>query len=108
MLELADRGVFTREMVIEKMCHAPADLYSIDRRGYLREGYYADIAIVKPDSPYKVTDDMALSRCGWTPLDGTTLHNRVIMTLVNGREVYSNGVVNPDVRGKELAYNRKN
>ncbi|MBD5267543.1 MAG: dihydroorotase [Bacteroides sp.] len=108
MLELADRGVFTREMVIEKMCHAPADLYSIDRRGYLREGYYADIAIVKPDSPYKVTDDMALSRCGWTPLDGTTLHNRVIMTLVNGREVYSNGAVNPDVRGKELAYNRKN
>lgn len=108
MLELADRGVFSRGMVIEKMCHAPADLYSIDRRGYLREGYYADIAVVKPDSPYKVTDEMALSRCGWTPLDGTTLHNRVIMTLVNGKEVYSNGVVNPCVRGKELAYNRKN
>ncbi len=108
MLELADKGVFTRELVIEKMCHAPADLYSIDRRGYLRKGYYADIAVVKPGIPYTVTDGMAFSRCGWTPLDGTVLHNRVMMTFVNGKEVYSNGAINPDARGKELTYNRKN
>lgn len=106
MLELADRGIFTRELVVDKMCHAPAELYGIDRRGYLRPGYYADIAIVRPDSPYEVTDSMALSRCGWTPLDGTILHNRVITTIVNGKEVYSNGDIDPAVRGHELKYNR--
>lgn len=106
MLELADRGIFTRELVVDKMCHAPAELYGIDRRGYLRPGYYADIAIVRPDSPYEVTDSMALSRCGWTPLDGTILHNRVITTIVNGKEVYSNGDIDPTVRGHELKYNR--
>lgn len=68
MLELADRGVFTTELVVEKMCHAPAELYHIDRRGYIRAGYYADLAVVSPDTPYIVADDMVLSRCGWTPL----------------------------------------
>lgn len=104
MLELADRGVFTTELVVEKMCHAPAELYHIDRRGYIRAGYYADLAVVSPDTPYTVTDDMALSRCGWTPLAATTLHNRVIMTYVNGRRVYCHGKVDDTVRGMELRY----
>ncbi len=106
MLELADQGVFTRELVIEKMCHAPAKLYSIDRRGYLRDGYYADIAVVSAKSPYEVTDAMALSRCGWTPLAGTTLHNRVVMTFVNGKLAYHNGNIAPDAKGTELRFNR--
>ncbi|MCM1333068.1 MAG: dihydroorotase [Bacteroides sp.] len=107
MLELADRGVFTHELVVDKMCHAPAELYGIDRRGYLRNGYYADITVVTPDTPYEVTDKMALSRCGWTPLDGTTLHNRVVMTIVNGKKVYSHGNISPDAKGSELRFNRK-
>lgn len=104
MLELADRGVFTTELVVEKMCHAPAELYHIDRRGYIRAGYYADLAVVSPDTPYIVTDDMVLSRCGWTPLAGTTLHNRVIMTYVNGKQVYCHGKIDDTVRGMELRY----
>lgn len=104
MLELADRGVFTTELVVEKMCHAPAKLYRIDRRGYIRPGYYADLAIVSQNTPYTVTDDMVLSRCGWTPLDGTVLHNRVIMTFVNGKRVYNAGAIDESVKGMELRY----
>lgn len=106
MLELADRGVFTTELVVEKMCHAPAELYGIDRRGYIRPGYYGDLTVVSPDTPYTVTDGMVLSRCGWTPLDGTVLHNRVIKTYVNGRCVYDNGTVDEAARGMELRYRR--
>ena len=104
MLELADRGVFTTELVVEKMCHAPAELYRIDHRGYIRPGYYADLVVVSPDTPYTVTDNMALSRCGWTPLDGTVLHNRVIMTYINGKRVYNNGTIDDTARGMELRY----
>jgi len=107
MLELADRGIFTRELVIDKMCHAPAKLYAIDRRGYLRKGYYADVTVVEPDTQYEVTDSMALSRCGWTPLAGAILHNRVVMTFVNGKKVYFHGTIAPDATGHELKFNRK-
>lgn len=107
MLELADKGVFTHELVIDKMCHAPSELYSIERRGYLRKGYYADIAVVSHDTPYEITDAMAISRCGWTPLAGSVLHNRVVMTLVNGKIVYSHGEIDSGVRGTELRYNHK-
>lgn len=95
MLEMADMGIFTHELVVEKMCHAPARLFGIVDRGYLRPGCYADITIVRPNTPYTVTDSMALSRCGWTPLDGTTLHNRVIAVYVNGQESYIDGEVMP-------------
>jgi len=93
MLEMADQGVFTHELVVEKMCHAPARLFKIKDRGYLKEGYYADITVVRPNHPYTVTDSMVLSRCGWTPLAGTTLHNRVVATYVNGEEAYIDGTV---------------
>lgn len=88
MLEMADQGVFTHELVVEKMCNAPARLFGIDKRGFLRPGYYADLTLVRPGSPYIVRDDDALSRCGWTPLNGTTLHNRVEQTWINGQCVY--------------------
>jgi dihydroorotase len=93
MLEIADYGIFKHELVIEKMCHAPAKLFRIDRRGYLRSGYFADFSVVKPADEYTVTDDMVLSRCAWSPLTGTKLHNRVITTWVNGKKVYDNGQV---------------
>lgn len=106
MLELADRGAFTRELVVEKMCHAPAELYGIDRRGYLRPGYYADLVVVRPDDPYTVSDSDALSRCGWTPLDGTLLHNRVMATYVNGNLVYRDGKIVGNPGGRELRFVR--
>ncbi len=89
MLEMADQGVFTHELVVEKMCNAPARLFGIKKRGYLRPGFYADLTIVRPHTPYTVTDKDALSLCGWTPLNGTTLHNRVEQTWVNGRCVFN-------------------
>lgn len=107
MLEMADQGVFTRELVVEKMCNAPARLFGIDRRGYLREGYFADMTVVRPATPYIIKDNDALSRCGWTPLAGTTLHNRVEQTWVNGQLVYSGdkGVLPCDVpAGKPLHF----
>ena len=107
MLEMADQGVFTRELVVEKMCNAPARLFGIDRRGYLREGYFADMTVVRPATPYIIKDSDALSRCGWTPLAGTTLHNRVEQTWVNGQLVYScdKGVLPCDVpAGKPLHF----
>lgn len=105
MLELADCNVFTHELVVEKMCHAPARLYNIDRRGYIRPGFYADLVVVKPNDPYIVTDSMVASRCGWTPLAGVTLSNRVITTFVNGAKVYDHGIVNTDIKGQLLRFN---
>lgn len=107
MLEMADMGIFTRELVVEKMCHAPARLFGIHRRGFLRKGYAADIAVVRTGDPYVVTDDMALSRCGWTPLADTTLHNRVVATWVNGRLAWRNGTLMPDLGARPLIFDRR-
>lgn len=107
MLELADMGVFTHQLVVDKMCHAPARLYDIMGRGFIREGYMADLVLVKPGEAYTVTDDMVLSRCGWTPLAGTTLHNRVTDTWVNGHRACRDGKVDDIVRGTELRYGGK-
>ncbi len=104
MLEMADMGIFTHELVVEKMCHAPARLFAVKERGYLKEGYYADITVVRPNMPYTVTDEMVLSRCGWTPLAGTTLHNRVVATYVNGREAYIDGTASSDCPGMPLDF----
>lgn len=105
MLQLADAGVFTIETVVDRMSHKPAELYNIDRRGFLRPGYYADLVIVKPRSPYIVTDDIVLSRCGWTPLAGTTLNNQVISTYVNGNRVFHNGTIDETIKGEPLKFN---
>ena len=107
MLEMADMGIFTHELVVDKMCHAPARLFGKEGRGYLREGFYADIAVVRPDSPYTVTDETSFSRCGWTPLAGTTLHNRVVAVYVNGRESYVDGDVIGDNAAMPLHFYTK-
>ncbi len=104
MLEIARSGVFGIETVVEKMCHAPARLFNIDRRGYIRPGYYADLVVVNPDSPHIVSDSMVLSRCGWTPLDGQLLHNRVVATYVNGHKVYDDGHIDPSHKGLKLKF----
>lgn len=104
MLELADQGVFSIEQVVDFMAHRVARLFHIEERGFIREGYYADLTIVKPNTPYKVTDDDVLSCCNWTPLAGTTLNNKVITTFVNGVKVFDNGLINDSYKGKALKY----
>lgn len=103
MLELAERGEISFEQVVDKMCHAPADVFRVDNRGYLREGYQADIAIVEK-RPWTVTKDNIRYKCGWSPLEGVTLTYNVRTTLVNGQIVYDNGSVNENVRGELLTF----
>lgn len=105
MLELAEKGEISFEKVVDKMCHAPADIFQIENRGYLREGYQADIAIIEK-SPWTVTKDNLRYKCGWSPLEGTTLTYRVCTTLVNGKIVYDKGEINENVRGELLTFHR--
>lgn len=93
MLEFVKRGVFTIEKVVHKMCHAPADLFRIDRRGYIREGYYADLVLVNPDKSFEITISNLLYKCHWSPLEGEIMHNKIDITFVNGNIVYQHGEI---------------
>lgn len=105
MMQMVEEGIFTLPLIVEKMCHNPATIYGIDRRGFIREGYYADLVLVDNDcEPYTITDAWALSRCGWTPLSGLTVNNKVELTMVNGHTAYRYGVLFSTVRGKELKF----
>lgn len=106
MLELVRQGVFSTVKVVEKMCHAPAMLYNIDRRGILRPGYYADIVLIDTNTRHTVTKEDVLSKCGWSPLEGTTFHSRVVKTFVNGKCIYSDGVVADNLASHPLKFNR--
>ena len=93
MLQMADEGIFDIYTLVREMCHNPATIYGIDRRGFIREGYYADLVLVNNDcEPYTITDQWVISRCGWTPLAGLTVGNKVDMTFVNGHPAYRHGV----------------
>ena len=104
MLELAMEGRFTYEKVVEKMAHMPAELFRIDRRGYIRPGYYADIVLIDPEQTWTVSKENILYKCGWSPFEGYTFHHGVWKTFVNGELAYGDGVVNDAVRGKEVRY----
>ncbi len=106
MLEMSRKGMISIEKVIEKMCHAPADLFRIDRRGYIREGYYADLVLVNPAQSWTVSHENILYKCGWSPFDGTEFSNRVTHTFVNGDLVYADGTVLTGKIGKRLEFNR--
>jgi len=98
--------VFTMAHVVEKMCHAPARVFDIADRGYVREGYKADLVLVDLDAPWTVTRDDLQSKCGWSPFEGQRFHARVLRTWVNGTTVYANGRVDHAVRGERLLFNR--
>ena len=106
MLEFVKRGVFTIEKVVHKMCHAPADLFKIDRRGYIREGYYADLVLVNPDKSFEVTISNLLYKCHWSPLEGEIMHNKIDTTFVNGKIVYQHGEVVEGVHSMALRFKR--
>ena len=104
MLELVDEGIFTLPLIVQKMCHAPAQLYKIEKRGYIRKGYKADLVLVRPNSPWTVTTDCIESKCKWSPLEGTTFHWRVEKTFVNGNKVYDQGYIDNTCRGEQLYF----
>ena len=88
MLEMSKKGFITVEKVIQKMCHAPADLFRIDRRGYIREGYFADLVLIDPNQSWTVSPENILYKCGWSPFEGTEFSNKVVSTFVNGNLIY--------------------
>ena len=104
MLELTDENVFTIEKVVEKMCHAPATIFEINQRGYIREGYQADIILVRPFHPWVVTKDVILSKCDWSPLEGHLFNWKVEQTFVNGTLVYNKGEVKDIHAGQQLRF----
>lgn len=104
MLELVHKGVFTIEKIVEKMSHAPAEMYRIQRRGFLRKGYQADLVLVRPGSEWTVTAADVLSKCKWSPLEGRTFHWKVEKTFANGHLLYNNGTIDETYRGQELRF----
>lgn len=106
MLELVDAGVLKIERLVELMCHNPARLFGVQQRGFLRQGYHADITIVRPKHPWTVTKDCILSKCGWSPLEGHTFNWQVERTLCNGHTVYQNAKVDTSYIGEEIRFAR--
>ena len=106
IMELVHEGVLTVEQLVQKMCHAPAELFQIEKRGYIRPGYKADLVLVNPHSEWEVTSDCVLSKCGWSPMEGRRFRAKVEKTFVNGTLVYSDGKVDTLHRGEPLAFNR--
>lgn len=107
MMEMYHKGIFSIEKIVEKMCHNPSILYKIQGRGFIREGYKADICIIDPNKSWTVSKDNLLYKCGWSPFEGATFRTSVVKTIVNGTVVFDKGSINETYRGQRLMFNRK-
>ncbi|GAB3329746.1 dihydroorotase [Larkinella ripae] len=106
MLEAVQQGKLPIEKVVEKMCHAPADCFQIDRRGYVREGYWADLVLVDPNQKTAVASETIQYQCGWSPLEGTVFSHSVTHTIVSGNLAYAHGKWNETTPGQRLRFVR--
>lgn len=106
MMEAVKNGKITVEKMVQKMCHNPAILFRIEKRGFVREGYYADLVIVDPNVPQTVSSDNILYKCGWSPFEGQSFTSSVTHTFVNGNLVFKEGVFYGDEKGRRLLFNR--
>jgi len=106
MLELYHKGGISLEKIAEKMCHAPADIFHVKNRGYIRKGYKADFAIVDLNKTWNVEKSNILYKCGWSPLEGQEFHSQVTHTIINGNLVFDNGNIIEDFRGEQLEFER--
>ena len=107
MLELVDQGVLSLERLVELMCHHPATLFGVRHRGFLREGYQADIVLVRPNTGWTVTKEIILSKCGWSPMEGHMYLWRVERTLCNGHTVWQQGRVDTSYIGQLVEFSAK-
>lgn len=107
MLELVRQGVISIERVVELMAHNPAKRFEIDNRGFIREGFKADITIVQPTEAWVVSNEIVESKCKWTPMAGETFHWRVLHTFCNGQHLLDNGVFNTEIRGEQITFRKK-
>ncbi|QRM88364.1 dihydroorotase [Lacinutrix sp. WUR7] len=106
MLEMHHRGKITLEKLVEKMCHNPAILFQVEKRGYIKEGYFADLVLVDLNNPWTVKKDNILYKCGWSPFEGTTFKSRITHTFVNGSLAYKNFKFYDVKAAKQLTFNR--
>jgi dihydroorotase len=106
MFEAYHQGKISVEKIVEKMCHNPAKIFKIEKRGFIKVGYYADLVIVNPGLPWSVNKDNILAKCGWSPFEGYTFKSRITHTLVNGKLVYAAFKVKNIRAGKRLLFNR--
>ena len=106
MLRLVDEGVITMETLVEKMCHAPARIFGLSKRGCIKRGYSADFVLLRPHTPHTIEKSDIISKCGWSPFEGDTFNWAVAQTWVNGECAYKDGKINEEVRGKALVFDR--
>ncbi len=104
MLEMRKSNNISIERIVEKMCHAPAELYRIENRGFIRCGYFADLVLINPNSPWEVNSENIVYKCQWSPLEGTRFSNQIDMVFVNGQVGYHQGVFSP-TQAKRLTFN---
>jgi dihydroorotase len=107
MLEFFHNNQISLEMIVRKMSHNPAIVYGIEKRGFLREGYFADLVLVDLNNPWKVEKSNLLYQCGWSPFEGQIFQSKITHTLVSGHLAYSNGEINENEKGKRLRFDRK-
>ncbi|MGB4446702.1 MAG: dihydroorotase [Cloacibacterium sp.] len=106
MFEYFKKGKISLEKVVEKMCHNPAILFEIEKRGFVKEGYKADLVLINPNAEITVSKEKILSKCGWSPLENETFHSEITHTFVNGFLAYENGKVSPEKHGERLLFER--
>jgi dihydroorotase len=106
MMELWHRKIFSLEKIVEKMCHNPAILFNIRERGFIREGYKADLVLVDPEQSWTVSKENILYKCGWSPFEGETFRSKVLKTIVNGTIVFDEGRIDEEYRGQRLLFDR--
>jgi dihydroorotase len=106
LLEHVHNGVLTLPRMVEKIAHAPARRFEVKERGYLREGYWADLVLVDMQTPTVVGEDEILYRCAWTPFAGRTFRSKVVATIVSGHLAYMDGKIDPTPHGRRLEFNR--
>jgi len=106
ILEKVKEGIIPIEKAVEKMSHNPAKLFQIEKRGFIKEGFYADLVLINPNKPQLVSKDNILYKCGWSPFEGTTFSSTITHTFVNGTLMYNNGVFNEKIKGKRITFNR--
>ena len=106
ILEKVKEGVISIEKAVEKMSHNPAKLFQIEKRGFIKEGFFADLVLIDPNKPQTVSKENVLYKCGWSPFEGTTFSSTITHTFVNGNLMYNNGVFNDEIKGKRITFNR--
>lgn len=106
MLEFYHKGKIALEKVVEKMCHNPAKLFRVNKRGFIKQGYAADLVLVDLNSNQLVSKENILYKCGWSPMEGEVFHSKVVSTFVNGNRVFNDGSFTENIKGERLTFNR--